>query len=337
MGFPKANSLVASRFSIPLIVEEVQMSRRRGFTLVELLVVIAIIGILIALLLPAVQAAREAARRSQCSNNLKQIGLAMHNYHDTYKSLPYGANAAWGHSWSLWILPFMEQQPLYDVCPTPYNDSGSWSTDPRSVRLLQLCRTPVDGQKCPSDPADDAESRTINSVARRAIGSYLGNAGGDPTSDSYAQMGGGNGVLHVSRFNTSSPKPPSRFAKILDGLANTLLVAESPYSVDHEAIADCDVCDRYLFYHMNFDSGDGSDFSECLGSAFFPINTAFSKDLTTYPQDGSARECAFGSFHPGGCNASLCDGSVRFASETMDLTIWRAVASAKGGETTGNW
>ncbi len=312
--------------------------RRSGFTLVELLVVIAIIGILIALLLPAVQAAREAARRSQCTNNLKQLGLAVHNYNDTFKTMPIGAHAGWGHSWSLWILPYMEQNALYEVCPTPINDSGWWGgTDARSVRLIQLVRTPVDAFKCPSDPQDVIEPLDINGLTRRAISSYLGSAGGNVLDDSYTQMGGGNGVMHVSRYNTSTPIPPTRFAEIKDGLAHTLLVAESPYSISLQDIDECSVCDRYLFYHMNYDSGNGSDFSECLGSSFYPINVAFSKDLVTYPQNGNARETAFGSFHPGGCNAALCDGSVRFASETIDLTVWRGVASRKGGETTGEW
>lgn len=316
--------------------------RRLGFTLVELLVVIAIIGILIALLLPAVQAAREAARRSQCTNNLKQIGLAMHNYHDTYKSLPHGAHAGWGHDWALCILPFMEQQAVYDLCPTPWNDSGAWTgTDARSLGLIAIARQPLDVFKCPSEPADVREPRDVNGLTDRAIGSYLGNAGGDVTNDSQTAMQAGNGVLRPARYNinhtTTNPDPPTRFAAIIDGLANTLLVAESPYSVDYDAIDDCNVCDRYLFYHMNYDSGNGSDFSENLGSAFYPINVAFSKDLVTYPRNSDAREIAFGSWHPGGCNAALCDGSVRFASETMDLTIWRAVASRNGKESNGDW
>src|SRR3990172_8333364 len=116
-------------------------------------VVLVVGGILVALLLPAVQAAREAARRMQCSNNLKQHGIGMHNYHDTYTSLPYGVNAGWGHSWTAFVLPQLEQSPLYDTIPTPFNDSGSWTgTDARSLALIALARTYVPTFRCPSQP-----------------------------------------------------------------------------------------------------------------------------------------------------------------------------------------
>src|SRR5687768_10363718 len=123
---------------------------RRAFTLVELLVVIAIIGVLVALLLPAVQAAREAARRSSCANNLKQLGLAMHNYHDTYKVLPvqsfpaHGSNNAWG--WGPMIFPFIELQPLYDTIRPNFNQpSPCVSPGPNCVGSLPLANTLYNG------------------------------------------------------------------------------------------------------------------------------------------------------------------------------------------------
>lgn len=312
--------------------------RKHGFTLVELLVVIAIIGILVALLLPAIQAAREAARRTECVNNLKQIGVAMHNYHDTFQSFPYGANAAWGHGWHLYILPFVEEQSAYDKIPTPWNDSGWWGgTDARSRALIELARLPIGAFKCPSDPAKERDSNDVNGLTNRAVGSYLGNAGGDVRWDDVWQMRNGNGVLRASRFNTSSPRPPMGFADVLDGTSTTLLVSEAPYSITNRPILPCSICDRFYHYHMDSDSGDGGDFSEILGSTYYPINQAFVLDTTAVPHDSNSRECAFGSFHPGGCNIVLCDDSTRFVSESVDLTLWRALGSREGGETIGEY
>ncbi len=311
---------------------------RRGFTLVELLVVIAIIGILVALLLPAIQAAREAARRIECVNNLKQIGVAMHNYHDTFGAFPYGANAAWGHGWHLYILPFIEEQSAYDKIPTAWNDNGWWGgIDARSKALVELARLPIDAFKCPSDPMPVREGANINGLTNRAVGSYLGNAGGNVRWDDVWQMRNGNGVLRASRFNTSSPRPPMEFSSVIDGTSTTLLVAESPYSVTSGGKPPCTICDRYYHYHMNFDSGNGSDFSEILGSTYYPINQAFHPDTTAVPVASNSRECAFGSFHPGGCNIVLCDGATRFVSESVELSLWRAIGSRDGGETVGEY
>ena len=343
MQMSRTGPLLCRFLSVPWKTTASASDRRGlGFTLVELLVVIAVIGILIALLLPAVQAAREVARRCQCSNNLKQIGVAMHNYHDTHKSLSFGALAGWGHGWHLFILPFMEQQAAYDLCPQPFDDRGDWvGTDPRSLGLIAVARQPVGAFKCPSDPAEIREPREINGLADRAVGSYLGNAGGNVQWDSVLEMRDGNGVLRPARFNinhaVSKPLNPVRFAGIIDGMSGTLLAAESPYSVDAGAIPECTYCDHFYHYHVESDLGDGSDFSENLGSTYYPINLAFSKDLTTHPRNSSGRVCAFGSWHPGGCNSVLCDGSVRFVSETVELDVWRAVGSRNGNETLGGW
>lgn len=313
--------------------------QRRAFTLVELLVVIAIIGILVALLLPAVQSAREAARRMQCNNNLKQIGLAMHNYHDSFRSFPFGAAGGWGHGWHAYILPYVEQQGLYRI--VPWTDLGWWSgTDANSDALRQLARSAIQTYKCPSDPAPSHESRRVNGLADRAIGSYLGNAGGNLLTDNCTATGkigprNSNGILLVYNMvsGTKQEEPP-RLASVIDGTSNTLLVAESPYSIDGEY---CTWCDRYYGYHMNIDSSGGSDYSECLGSTYYPINTSFSHDLETFPKNGFARELAFGSYHAGGCNSVLTDGATRFVVESIDIDVWRSVGSRNGAEVFGQW
>jgi len=305
-------------------------NRRSGFTLVELLVVIAIIGILVALLLPAVQAAREAARRMSCSNNLKQLGLALHNHHDTNKALPPGVQAAWGHSWTLHILPFMEQDNLYDIAPKPFNDAGWWDgTDARSLALARLARTPVPLFKCPSSPTQKTESRDINGLEGRATNNYLACAGGNATNDNNGSggMDRSNGMFNAKRYNVSRPDEPYPFANCIDGLSNTVLVAEAEYLVSAEM--GCNICDRYLFYHMNADSGNGSDFSEALGSTYYPINTE--------AVNNSERECAYASYHPSGINVCFGDGSVRFVSESIDIQIWRGAGSRNGKEVLGDF
>ena len=302
---------------------------RSGFTLVELLVVIAIIGILVALLLPAVQAAREAARRMQCSNNLKQIGLAMHNYHDRYRKLPYGVNSGWGHSWTAFILPDIEQGPLYDTIPSPFNDDGWWGgSDARSLGLVALARTYVPTFRCPSQPGSNIESQNINGLSDRATANYLACAGGDAQNDNIGTNGmdRSNGLFNAHRFVGATPRPPFAFRDATDGLSGTLLLGEAEYNLSNSK--GCDICDRYLFYHMNADSSNGSDFSEVLGSSFYRINTE--------AQNNAERECAFGSFHPGGANFVLADGSTRFVSETIDMIIWRGVGSRAGGEVIGD-
>ena len=184
------------------------MCRRRiGFTLVELLVVIAIIGVLVALLLPAVQAAREAARRSQCQNNLRQIGIGMHNHHDTYGTLPLGwlttdasqPNPGW--SWQALILPFIEQGNLYDklqvdiATPIPAATTGTY------------IMTVIKGYRCPSD-------------AGQALNSNFGNY---PTTNYVV-----NREVHLPK---SDNKPPAlNFAGITDGTSNTILVGERDFS-----------------------------------------------------------------------------------------------------------
>lgn len=309
---------------------EIGVRRLRGFTLIELLVVIAIIAILIALLLPAVQQAREAARRVECRNKLKQIGLALHNYHDVNQTFPIGVHAGWGQSWTWAVLPYLEQTAVFDVMPTPINDAGAWTgSDPRSQALIQIARTAVPVFYCPSQPGGPRESANINGLAGRAMSTYVACAGGDAQNDNLGANGmdRSNGLFHAIQMNVNNPLGRVfRFRDVTDGTSNTVMGGEVEYQLD---TSKCGICDRYLFYHMNADSGNGSDFSEVLGSTFYPINARESQ---------TARESGFGSFHEGGAMILMADGTVRFVSENIDLQdVWRALGSRQGQEVVGEF
>ncbi len=309
---------------------------RPGFTLVELLVVIAIIGILIALLLPAVQAAREAARRSQCTNQLKQLALAIHNYHDTYKELPPAAAGGWGQTWHAYILPFIEQQAVYDIF-APWSDSGYANSSRPTDRFTIVAQTHIKGFKCPSDP--QPEYWSLNDVNNRGTGNYCVCVGGDLSESDNVDnaqtidVRNANGMILPYMFTTGTRRRPCvRLAEVIDGTSNTLMVGEMPCTVE---AAVCNVCDRTYHYSNGIDSGAGTDYSEVLGSTYFPINLMFSTDPNVSAE--TEKELSFGSYHPGGCNGALGDASVRFFAETVDMDIWRAVGSRNGKEPLGDF
>jgi prepilin-type N-terminal cleavage/methylation domain-containing protein/prepilin-type processing-associated H-X9-DG protein len=310
--------------------------RRSAFTLVELLVVIAVIGILIGLLLPAVQSAREAARRTYCQNNLKQIGLAMQNYHSSFQTLPWGAKGGWGHSWTTDILPFMDQIALWESTPNGEPGSGTGNTL-ESRQFRALARTAVPGYRCPSQPGPLHFDQEFDSISGRALNSYLGNAGSNVDTDNYTStvpnfqrgMESGNGVLRVADFVSNPNRPskrPIKFSSIFDGLTHTLLVAETRYLEPH----DCSICDHFALYHPDFDQPavdsrgrlvQGTDFSEALASLKYGINLRL---------DSSSKEeleLSIGSYHLGGVNAVLCDGSVQFLSSSLDEKVRHAIGS----------
>ena len=303
---------------------------RPAFTLVELLVVIAIIGIMVGLLLPAVQAVREAARRVECQNNLKQIGLAMHNYESAYKSLPWGAKGGWGTSWTADLLPFIEQGHVAQEIPHGEPGFGTDTTvTPEGIKFRELAQYLVPNYRCPSQPGATHFSRPSDLISNRAFNSYLGNAGSDPTRDGYTISTGqgmdtSNGVLRIADCvsdPTQAPTlPPIKFNGVLDGLSHTVLVIETKFYEDWE----CGICDHYALYHPQFDRARGSDFSEVLASLQYSTN----------PDQAPKQELELSgsSYHGIGVHTLFCDGSVRLLTDEVDEKIRHAIGSRADGD-----
>jgi len=299
---------------------------RGAFTLVELLVVIAIIGILIALLLPAVQAAREAARRIQCTNNLKQMGLAMHNYLTSNPEyFPPGANGHYKHGLFSYLLPYMEQQPVFDgLDRSPDHDTHF---DPHRYTEIEI-------YICPSYPGPHViENNPIYDWMNGALVTYQGVGGRladingtayptDPCSE-YGETPR-NGIFCWEDPLGTNKARPCKLAAITDGLSNTLALGE--------------------FVHKDKGSGDfnawpgnvrpwiyGGDYScgnYTTKVIVHPINAPVDRTDDTVGYN----HLPMGSYHPGGCNFLLGDGSVRFLPETLNRETYMALASIDGGE-----
>ena len=303
--------------------------RGRGFTLIELLVVIAIIAVLIALLLPAVQQAREAARRTQCRNNLKQIGLALHNYHDVHQVLPSGWIAVQdgqpaphdglsGFGWATMILPYLEQQNLYDAL-----DLNLAVNDHDNEPLI---RQRLAAYSCPSDPqpetwwiheADHSNDHDAviamqddhDSLAELATANYVGVFG---TNDLHVceEIDGecsSDGAFH---HNSNT-----RFRDFIDGLSNTTIVGERRTLPGLE---------WYSTWSGMVPEGEEA-FSRILGST----------DHT--PNHPDLHLDDFSSHHVGGAQFVLGDGSVHFISDSIDHTVYQSLATIKGGEVVGEF
>lgn len=282
-------------------------SSRRGFTLVELLVVIAIIGVLIALLLPAVQQAREAARRSQCLNHLKQLGLAVHNFHDTYNELPPSRIQYTYLGWSALLLPFLEQQNLYEQI-----DLKKKYAD----QLEEVQRTSIATYICPS-------RRSVGSLTTEAepnqqdIGAAWDYAScdGDFTNSQYREVTS-TGMLIIAQGDHTAYKSLTNMAKITDGLSNTLLIGER--HVPLERIGQEEV------------AGDGPTLS---GWAYSSMRMAGpGRPLGKGPNDIATTRESFGSWHPGICNFILGDASVRSIKATIDTDNLRRLANRADGQ-----
>jgi prepilin-type N-terminal cleavage/methylation domain-containing protein/prepilin-type processing-associated H-X9-DG protein len=288
----------------------------KGFTLVELLVVIAIIGVMVGLLLPAVQAAREAARRMSCNNNLKQLGLAMHNYHDTFKRFtPTQGGCCWG-TWQVSIMPYVELKNASDLY---LNWGGTDATGPRygaAPNTTNVTARRYPAFSCPSDQ----ENTPIGAMTNHNYAVNFGNTGG-------AQQANLNGVVFGQAPFVTDPLRKIGFRDVTDGTSNTLLVGE---------VRQGQGSDLRGFTWW----GDAAKFTAYLGvnsplpDRIYAIN--YCNPIPKMPCDVSTatNPAMFGSRsqHPGGVNAALADGSVRFFAENIDLNIWRALSTARGSE-----
>jgi prepilin-type N-terminal cleavage/methylation domain-containing protein len=321
-----------------------------AFTLVELLVVIAIIGVLVALLLPAVQAAREAARRSQCQNNLKQIGLALQMHHDAKKLFPAGAAAGEGSLWSYYILPYHEQGNSYALTTIKEEDQwayqGAYTRDQIAgdpiYRNIVLCETVFPLYRCPSAalPEHQFDYSTFNwNVVDRVPGSYLGSASGmlvdqNRVDVNNTPMGTLDGVLFANS--------KTGIKDVLDGTSNTLLVGEAMHdakAVDNSSRRELATGGRCDHWYIGSDDADGyggpdqaRDLSESLGSTGVAPNFQEKYWGAEFCGGGDAPECqkqqlSFGSAHSGGLEALKCDGSVDFVIDAIEPLVWRNFAT----------
>lgn len=317
---------------------------RRGFTLVELLVVIAIIGILVALLLPAVQAAREAARRMQCTNNLKQIALASHNYHDTYKVFPAGAirtfwpgnnpRGSWRtQCWSFraLILPFMEQNPVAQQVDwnAGYSVSGTNGAGGANSKVAR--NVWIDAYLCPSD---SKERQTARWVPANYVGCIGSNYSVNTRTGTRTRLRRG-----VFAINTKCS-----ISHIKDGTANTMMVSECLINFPWVLRLSTSSQSRH---NACVTGTDGQVLTGNRGAArgrswFIGTSNQFWTYSTLIPPNDKVtenHECDgwsnFGAFaarskHPGGVNSALCDGSVRFISETINFAIYQSIGTIDG-------
>jgi prepilin-type N-terminal cleavage/methylation domain-containing protein/prepilin-type processing-associated H-X9-DG protein len=316
--------------------------RRRGFTLIELLVVIAIIAVLIGLLVPAVQEVRSAAARAQCQNNFKQIGIAMHSYHDANRKFPYGEGpgnpadpittrrgCCWG-DWQTVLLPFLEQNNIYKGY---VNLGGSDLTGPRygaSPNVENVTSKRVTVLTCPSDtPNPGAITTTISGVSYAITShNYVVNYGNtnnyqvDITTPVALKFGG-------APFSWA---PASvRVTDISDGTSNTLLVSETVQGNGSDLRGFTWWAPGAQFTTVNGPNSSSPDIvtQNCNNQPAF--------NLPCVNNGGAWNILAARSRHAGGVNVALCDGSVRFVSQAIDINVWRALSTTRGGEVIGDY
>ena len=353
------------------------MNRRKGFTLIELLVVIAIIAILIALLLPAVQQAREAARRTQCKNNFKQLGLALHNYHDTFNMFPASPLAGtveavggrYDQAWLGWsgvamLLPGIEQSTIYNQINWNYR----WDADIPGVSTNNTvgARFRVPAFTCPSDPGASA-AYTANlspisyclSAGPASAWSVGANKPGLVTFRGYTRMrditdGSSNSIgmsearigLNKGQWNPAQ-RPRDSSYRVVTG--TNLRRGTAPTTIFNNSAADIAVINTYYSACLAmYDAGSGwSGESDEQGRFWASGRAYWGPYMTTLVGPNKGPSCDAdasttdidvkdpSSYHTGGVQALLCDGSVKFVSDSIDQALWIGVGTINGGEVIG--
>jgi prepilin-type N-terminal cleavage/methylation domain-containing protein/prepilin-type processing-associated H-X9-DG protein len=326
-----------------------------GFTLVELLVVIAIIGVMVGLLLPAVQAAREAARRMQCSNNLKQIGLSIHNYESSYKKFPMGDcsfNNGSGDipqaSTQAYILPFLEAGNSYETFNFSYQVNGNTNNTQARIQIIP-------SYHCPSDPG--ANRHLVANVIDSASTNYMQCMGAHANHAGYVV----SGVVTqpTPEHGVFIRNKGARFADIIDGTSNTAMFSEIKKGPNHTSsllAVQAGTPNDFKVATAVTGPWTGADLltppAACENratTAWMYRGLQYYRGLLvatyynhTMSPNAKRRDCittslwqghmAARSFHPGGVHVALADGSVRFVTDSVDLVAWRALGTMANGE-----
>jgi prepilin-type N-terminal cleavage/methylation domain-containing protein len=335
------------------------MKRNRGFTLIELLVVIAIIAILIALLLPAVQQAREAARRTQCRNHLKQMGLAIHNYHDTHSCFPPGSTggSTTGEdyhivpNWRAHIWPMLDQGTLYNQMNWTDSNRGFTSSSSHANAVLLRGKT-IPVYACPSSPLDPNGSPAVgwnsgHNSNRIQVPMYVGVAGSSIGTSAQFPAGTTVGFVNYYGIYTNNGmfkwNDVTRMRDATDGTSNTLLVAEQSGTV---GTAKTDLRSGYYggYTSCNFFGQIGSTevlapggsyaWQTGLSSLRYQINATSASTGSDVPY---APNTIWNSTHTGGIHVLLSDGGARFISENIDMNTLRSLAARNDGQPIGEF